>query len=605
MTLFVPAAARNNKPHPDSYQDKNYKPAIFFNSHIFQLTTKFTASNIIMTKYILRSSFLLLTFYFSTFSFAQPLNQKNQFTHQDTLRGTIGPERSWWDVLYYDVYVIPDFNTKSIKGNTTIRYKVVQEKHTGYMQIDLQKPLMIDTLYYDNKPYVNYPAMPYYNEGNVWHIPLPKASMNSVHTLTIVYHGIPREAQRPPWDGGWIWKKDDKGRPWMTVTCQGWGASVWYPCKDHQSDEPDDGATLRITVPDTLVAVGNGRLTEKKENTNGTATWIWTVKNPINNYNLIPYIGKYVNFTDTLNGERGKLDLSYWVLDYNLEKAKAQFGRDVKAMLHCFEYWFGPYPFYEDSYKLVESSHLGMEHQSATAYGNHYLNGYLGRDLSGSGWGLKWDFIIVHESGHEWFGNNITSNDVADMWVHEGITNYSETLFTDCQFGTEAGNEYCIGTRKNVVNDRPIIGIYGVNKEGSGDMYYKGGNMMHTIRQVINNDSLFREVLRGLNKTFYHKTVDTKDIEDYISKKSGIDFSKVFDQYLRTTIIPVLEYKIEGDKLSYHWSNCVKGFAMPVRLNKSDEWLYPTTEWKSIDATAEMKENFQVDKNFYILVKKL
>lgn len=529
---------------------------------------------------------------------------KNKFTHQDTLRGTIGPERSWWNVLHYDVSVTPDYNAKSIKGETIIKYKVIQENHSPYMQIDLQQPLKIDELFYDGKRYINYPGMPYYNEGNVWHIPLPKSLLNSIHTIGIIYHGDPRIAKNPPWDGGWIFTKDQQGRPWMTVACQGLGASVWYPCKDHQSDEPDSGATLKITVTDSLVAVGNGRLANRKKNNDGTTTWIWTVKNPINNYDIIPYIGKYVNFSDTLNGEKGKLDINYWVLDYNLEKAKIHFGRDVKPMLHCFEYWFGPYPFYEDGYKLVESSHLGMEHQSAVAYGNHYQNGYLGSDLSGSGWGLKWDFIIVHESGHEWFGNNITSNDLADMWVHEGITNYSETLFIDCQYGNEAGDAYCIGTRRQVRNDKPIIGPYGVNKEGSGDMYYKGGNMMHTIRQVINNDSLFRSILRGLNETFYHKTVDSKDVENFISKRSGIDLSKVFDQYLRTTKIPVLEYKIEGDKISYHWTNCMDGFNMPVKLNGREIWLHPTTEWQEINLPLNYSMDM-IDKNFYITVKKV
>jgi aminopeptidase N len=559
-----------------------------------------------MAKYILPVFFIVnFNVCFLNFSHAQLTNDRNKLTRQDTLRGSIGPERSWWDVQHYDISVTPDFETKTIRGKTTIRYKVTSDVHSEYMQIDLQKPLTIDTIYYDNKLYINYPAKTYYDEGNVWHIPLPKSPMHSVHSLTIIYHGKPREAVRPPWDGGWIWKKDEKGRPWMTVACQGLGASVWYPCKDHQCDEPDNGATLRITVADSLTAVGNGRLTKKDTHKNGMTTWIWNVKNPINNYTIIPYIGKYVNYNDTLMGEKGKLDISYWVLDYDLPKAREQFGRDVKPMLHCFEYWFGPYPFYEDGYKLVEAPHLGMEHQSAVAYGNHFQNGYLGRDLSGTGWGMKWDFIIVHESGHEWFGNNITSNDLADMWIHEGFTNYSETIFTTCQYGVEAGNEYCIGTRRNIANDKPIIGKYGVNREGSGDMYYKGGNMLHTIRQVINNDSLFRSILRGLNQTFYHKTVDTKDVENFISRQAGINFSKVFDQYLRTIKIPVLEYKTEGDKILYRWNNCVEGFDLPVRLEKSQEWLHPDTEWKSITATAELLDNFIVDKNFYITVKKL
>lgn len=559
-----------------------------------------------MAKYILRSiCTLVFAFYFFNFSSAQLFRPENKFTHQDTLRGTIGPERAWWNVLHYDISITPNYNDKSIAGETTIEYKIVQQNHTPYMQIDLQQPLTIDNLYYDGKLYINYPAVPYYNEGNVWHIPLPRAALNSIHTLAIVYHGHPRIAINPPWDGGWIFTKDKLGRPWMTVACQGLGASVWYPCKDHQSDEPDSGATLHITAADTLVAVGNGRLKDKKKNMNGTTTWTWNVVNPINNYDIVPYIGKYVNFTDTMMGEKGVLDLSYWVLDYNLEKAKEQFGKNVKPMLHCFEYWFGPYPFYEDSYKLVESSHLGMEHQSAVAYGNHYMNGYLGRDLSGSGWGLKWDYIIVHESGHEWFGNNITSNDLADMWVHEGITDYSETLFVECQYGKEAADEYTQGLRRTIRNDRPIIGPYGVNKEGSGDMYNKGNNMMHTIRQVINDDELFRKILRGLNSTFYHKTVDSKDIENYISKESGKDLSKIFDEYLRTTMIPVLEYKIEGQKLSYHWTNCVDGFNMPVRLaNDPKVWLNATTEWKETPLTDDVKDGLQIDKNFYINVKK-
>lgn len=559
-----------------------------------------------MAKYILRNSFTFI-FIFCIFNFlqAQILNKKKQFTHQDTLRGTLGPERTWWNVLHYDITINPDYNAKSISGKTVIEYKVIQENHSDYMQIDLQQPLTIDELYYDGKLYINYPAKPYYNEGNVWHIPLPKAALNSVHKIGIVYHGNPRIAINPPWDGGWIFAKDSIGRPWMTVACQGLGASVWYPCKDHQSDEPDRGATLNIIAADSLVAVGNGRLKDKVKNNDGTTTWSWNVVNPINNYDIIPYIAKYVNFTDTLMGEKGKLDLSYWVLDYNLEKAKKQFGRDVKPMLHCFEYWLGPYPFYEDGYKLVETSHLGMEHQSAVAYGNHYRDGYLGRDLSGSGWGLKWDYIIIHESGHEWFGNNITTNDVADMWIHEGFTDYTETLFVECQYGKEAADAYTQGLRRSIRNDKPIIGPYGVNQEGSGDMYNKGNNLIHTIRQVINNDELFRKILRGLTQTFYHKTVDSKDVETYISKESGRDLSKIFDQYLRTSKIPVLEYKTSGQLLSYRWTNCLEGFNMPVRLaNDPGIWLNATTSWKETSVTDAAKNGLQIDKNFYITVKK-
>jgi len=395
----------------------------------------------------------------------------------------------------------------------------------------------------------------------------------------------------------------------MTVACQGLGASVWYPCKDYQGDEPDNGAILRITVPDTLVAVGNGRLKNTIKR-NGLSTYIWEVVNPINNYNIVPYIGKYVHWEDTIQGLKGRLDLQYWALDYDEARARTQFLQS-KTMLHCFEYWFGPYPFYEDSYKLVEAPHLGMEHQSAVAYGNHFKNGYLGRDLSGTGWGLKWDFIIVHESGHEWFANNITSKDIADMWIHEGFTNYSECLYTECLFGKEAGNEYVYGTRKNIQNDKPIIGKYGVNNEGSGDMYYKSGNMLQAIRHVINNDELFRSILTGLNKTFYHQTVTTAQVENYINKKSGINFSKVFDQYLRTIQIPQFHFYFDKDQkhLVYRWEHCVPGFDMPLVFTNDNKLqvltLHPTEKWQTLILKGDQADFFTgsyIDKNYYVQI---
>jgi len=573
--------------------------------------------------------------------------QDKVFTHADTLRGTITPERAWWDVQRYDIWVKPDYATKTIEGRVKISFKITATTKTAIdsslkMQIDLQSPLIIDSVKernpiaaagigsmqdinpftkadhekYDKYRQMLFQTLEFSNEGNVHYIkfkPINKVNGGTIleNSITIYYHGKPREAVRPPWDGGWIWKTDSLGRPWMSVACQGLGASVWYPCKDHQSDEPDKGASLSMVVADTLVAVGNGRLTSKASNNDGTTTWQWEVVNPINNYNIIPYIGKYVNWTDTYAGEKGKLDLSYWVLDYNEARAKPQFEQ-AKNMLKALEYWYGPYPFYEDGYKLVESPHLGMEHQSAVGYGNHFQNGYLGRDLSHTGWGLKWDFIIVHESGHEWFANSITSKDLADMWIHEGITNYCETLFTDYWFGAAAGNEYNYGVRKNIRNDKPIIAHYGVNEEGSGDMYYKGGNMMQLIRHSIDNDSLFRQILRGLNKTYYHQTVTTQQIENYISKHAGIDFSKVFDQYLRTTQIPLLEYYFSADNktIFYRFTNCVTGFALRLMLhNDANSYKLAATEkWQSTaikssaDATALPT---LIDKNYYITQKQV
>ncbi|NML23453.1 M1 family metallopeptidase [Pseudoflavitalea sp. G-6-1-2] len=529
---------------------------------------------------------------------AQPLHGSRTFTHQDTLRGSITPERAWWDVQQYIISVEPDFNTKTIKGSNTIFFKPTGKGKV--MQIDLQEPMVIDKAFFHGIP------LPLKRDGNVYYLTFEDDLPKKEQSIRIEFSGKPREAVNPPWDGGWIWKKDKNGNPWMSVACQGLGASVWFPCKDHQSDEPDNGAMLEIITPADLVGVGNGRLLAEHKMGTNKKVFKWAVRNPINSYNIIPYIGKYVHFGEVYFGEQGPLDCDYYVLDYNLDKAKEQF-KQVAPMLKCFEYWFGPYPFYKDSYKLVESPHLGMEHQSAVAYGNGYQNGYKGNDLSGSGWGLKWDFIIVHESGHEWFANSITSKDIADMWIHESLTNYSETIYTGCQYGTEAGQAYVIGTRNNIRNDIPVIGPYGVNQEGSGDMYYKGGNMIHNIRTVINDDTLFRKILRGLNKEFYHQTVTTKQIEEYISKTAGKDFSKVFDQYLRTIKIPVLEYKTTEGKISFRWNNVVDGFNMPVKadLGGKTQWINPTTEWQSVSVDGYSGKVFKADKNFYITTKEV
>ncbi len=538
---------------------------------------------------------------------AQALKPAKPFTHADTLRGTYGPTRDWWDVLKYDLHVKFNIEDSTISGYNIIDFEVLKNGKT--IQIDLQEPLVLDSIKViaERNP-TKGGNIPYTQVGNAYFIDpitwMKNKEMKKTNYIFVYYHGKPRIAQRPPWDGGLIWKKDKNNNPWVSIACQGLGASVWYPCKDHQADEPDS-AEMHITMPADLMCVGNGRYRGKIDNGDGTATYDWAVTSPINSYNIIPYIGKYVHFGEVYDGEKGKLDMDYWVLDYNLDKAKEQF-KDAPRMMKAFEHWFGPYPFYEDGYKLVESPHLGMEHQSAIAYGNGFKNGYRGTDLSGSGWGLKWDFIIVHESGHEWFANNITSKDIADMWIHESFTNYSETLFTDYWYGKEAGNAYVQGTRKNISNDIPIIGPYHVNQEGSGDMYYKGGNMIHMIRQVINDDEKFREILRGLNKTFYHQTVTTRQIEDYICKESKHNFSKVFDQYLRTIQIPVLEYKIDGYKLSYRYTNCVKGFDLPLKIIfKTEQWIKPTEKWKTLNLYPEGENKFSVDSNFYIKTKKV
>lgn len=555
-----------------------------------------------MTKF----KWLLVTCLCSSFVASAQLGAISKpFTHADTLRGSITPERAWWDVIHYSIAVTPDFVTKSIKGKVDIKFKVLAPGKR--MQIDLQEPMNL------TKAYLGNTSLIFSREGNVFYIEIPEnLRKGSIHVLALAFSGNPLVARRPPWDGGWIFTADNMGRPWMSVACQGLGASVWYPCKDHQSDEPDSGATLKITVPDTLVAVGNGRLAGTKSYSKGTVTYEWKVKNPINNYNIVPYIGKYVTWHETFDGEKGKLDCDYWVLDYELDKAKEQF-KQAPLMLKCFEHWMGPYPFYEDGYKLVQAPHLGMEHQSAVAYGNHFQNGYLGRDQSGTGWGLKWDFIIVHESGHEWFANNITSKDLADMWIHEGFTNYAETLYTECQSGVQAGNEYNYGTRKGIRNDVPIIAPYGVNKQGSGDMYPKSGNMLHSIRHSMNNDEKFREMLRYLNKKFYHKTVTTEDIEAVVSEYFGSNVNKIFDQYLRNTQVPVLEYAVTADKtkLYYRYTNCVDGFNLPLFIQRNTGALIlgpESNKWNSKELKPNEAASFpfdSIEKSYYVKLKQV
>ncbi|WP_179334444.1 M1 family metallopeptidase [Winogradskyella costae] len=536
----------------------------------------------------------LITVILSTFSVkAQLLQDKENFTHQDTLRGSITPEREWWDLTYYhlDIEVKPE--DKFISGKNTIHYKVLKPHQV--MQIDLQEPMEITKVLQDGK------ELEVKQEGNAHFVTLINEQHNGdINSIEIYYKGHPREAKRAPWDGGFSWKKDQNNNDFIATSCQGLGASVWWPNKDHMYDEVDS-MLISVTNPKGLTNVSNGRLRKLVENDNNTVTSHWFVNNPINNYGVNVNIGDYVNFSEVFKGEKGDLDMDYWVLKDNLEIAKKHF-KDAPKMMKAFEHWFGPYPFYEDSFKLVEVPYLGMEHQSSVTYGNQYKQGYLGRDLSGTGWGLKFDFIIIHEAGHEWFANNITNKDIADMWIHEAFTSYSENLFLDYYYGKEASADYVIGTRANIQNDKPLIGTYNVNNEGSSDMYYKGANMLHTLRQLIEDDEKWRQILRGLNSEFYHQTVTTKQIEDYLSEHSGIDLTAFFNQYLRTSKIPTLKYAIQAGVLRYRWINSVEGFDMPIKVKtgRRSEWLYPTDEWK--DKSIKVDE-IVIDRNFYIETK--
>ena len=525
---------------------------------------------------------------------AAPLTaqEQHQFTRADTLRGSITPERAWWDVTFYDLDVRVNPADSTISGSNRIVYQVLSTP--GTMQIDLDERLRVDSIIAGDR------TLAFTREGNViWVEGAGPHPVGESGALTVYYGGRPIAAVNAPWDGGFDWSEDEHGRPFVATAVQGLGASAWWPNKDHQTEEPDS-QRIAVTVPAPLVNVSNGRLRSRTENADGTVTYEWFVTNPINNYNVAVNIGHYAHYSDTYEGEDGTLTLDFWPLEQNLEAARRQWEQ-AKPMLACFEHWFGPYPWYEDGFKLVETPHLGMEHQSAVAYGNSYMNGYRGRDLSGTGHGLKWDFILVHEAGHEWFGNNITSEDIADMWVHEGFTNYSEGIYTECLLGKQAGAEYIIGSRRNIQNQAPVVGVFGVQREGSGDMYYKTGSMLHMIREIIDDDDLWRDILRGINIDFRHSIVTGRQIQEYINRRSGRDFDRVYAQYLTTTQIPIFEYAQDGDVLRYRWSNVVEGFDMPVRVHVGEElrWLEPTADWREAPVPAgvaiEGDDDFSVE----------
>ncbi len=533
---------------------------------------------------------LLFVLFLSTAGFAQ-----ESFTRQDTLRGSITPERGWWDLQHYNLSVSIDTAARSIEGSNVITYKVVSA--ATEFQIDLQAPMEITEVKQGDR------VLTVRHEGDAHFVTLvDDQPVGSIQKLTVRFAGIPVVARRPPWDGGFTWNKDENGKPFIATSNQGIGASIWWPCKDHPADEPDNGVTMNFTVPRDLTAVGNGRLIKVKKG-KGTRTFTWQVTNPINSYGVNMNVGDYVKFEEKYDGEKGKLDMIYYVLSYNLEKAKTHF-QDARRTMEALEYWFGPYPFYEDSYKLVEVPYLGMEHQSSVTYGNGYELGYRGRDLSLTGWGLKWDYIIIHESGHEWFANNITYKDAADMWIHESFTTYSEGLFVDYHYGKEAGAAYVRGMRYGIGNEEPMIGPYGVNGRGA-DLYNKGSNVLHTLRQWVNDDTKWREILRGLNETFYHQTVTTADVENYMSAQSGLDLTSFFNQYLRDPRVPVLEYFTYEGNLLYRWTNCIEGFDMPVRISVGDEsfTITPTSRWNFRDQEKIAVEDpamLKVDPNYYI-----
>lgn len=519
-----------------------------------------------------------------------------EFTRKDSLQGGLRFERTCFDVMRYDLNIKINPDEKSIVGFNDILFKVIES--TSKIQLDLFDNMQIDSIIYDSK------KLNYTREFNAVFIDFPNNLVqNTTEKIRFYYSGKPKVAKRAPWDGGFVFKKDRNNNHFVGVAVQGTGASLWYPVKDTQTDEPDNGVTIKVAVPNGLMNVSNGRLIGSEDLKNGYTRWDWEVKNPINTYNITLNIADYVHIHDTYKG----LDLNYYVLRENETIAKTHF-EEVKTMMDCFQSKFGTYPFVEDGYKLVESSYLGMEHQSAVAYGNKYLKGYLGTDLSGTGVGLSFDFIIIHESGHEWFGNSITSSDIADMWIHEGFTQYSEIVYVECLLGYEKAMEYAYGLRKNVQNDRPIIGHCCVNNEGSGDMYPKGALLINTLRHIINDDEKWWKMILKYAKTYRHKIIDTPTVITFFNTESGMNLTSIFNQYLQHTSIPKLQIKKKGSKILYRWQAEETNFSMPIdtKIKGKELRIFPTEQWQKLPEKMKNWDDLQIKNQvFFIEVERV
>lgn len=524
----------------------------------------------------------LLTFILLTLTLnlsAQVLSNKDgKYTEADSLRGSLRPERAF-DVQKYHLKLKVEPEKQFISGSNTISF--IAEENLSTIQIDLFENMNVDSILQNNK------ALDFKRKHNAVFIELDDlVETDEQGEIQFYYSGKPIVAKNAPWDGGFVWDKDENGNPWIGVAVQGTGASLWYPNKDHQSDEPEE-VQLDIAVPNGLMNVSNGQFLGEKDLDNGFTEWSWKTVNPINNYNVMINIANYEHFSDSY----GDLDLDYYVLPYNLEKAKKQF-KEVKPMMDCFYEKFGEYPFVEDGFKLIETPYLGMEHQSAVAYGNEYKMGYKGNDLSGTGIGLKWDFIIIHESGHEWYGNSITARDIADMWIHEGFTSYSEAVYIECRWGKKEAQEYLKGTRSGLGNTSKIIGDYGVNSEGSGDMYFKGANLLNTIRSIYDNDELWWKTLKDYTETYKHQIIDTRTTENFFNEATEVDLQPIFDQYLRHAALPNLQFRKENGKTQVKWVTDVEDFKMPVDIfiDGKEIRINPTNQWQNL------KQNVAIDK---------
>jgi aminopeptidase N len=535
---------------------------------------------------------------------AQLTSQKKQYTLADTLRGSLRPERTCYDVNFYELNIRLDTLNKCITGSNKIAYTALTDFEV--LQIDLFENMrVISIVNADGR------ELKYQRKYNAIFVEMGETiKAGTQKEFTVNYYGVPTVAIRPPWDGGFVWSRDNNGKLWVAVSCEGIGASLWWPNKDHLSDEPD---SMRIicTIPQGLKCIANGKQESEKLNDDATSTFSWMVSYPINNYNVTLNIGDYEHFSDEYIAFDGaKLELDYYVMTYNIDKAKKQFEQ-VKPMLRCYEKYLGKYPFWNDGYALVETPYLGMEHQGAIAYGNKYKTGYAGSDYSRIG--LTFDYIIIHETGHEWWGNSVSCSDIADMWIHESFCTYTEAIYVECMFDSITALKYINAKKSGVDNKIPVVGIYGVNEEGDGDMYSKGMLFLNTLRHVVNNDALWWATIKNMSDTtFKFKNTNYDEVVYFFNRQTELQLSKIFEQYLKHSDIPVLNYqlkkKLKGRfELKYKWEVNVKGFEMPFvfTTGSKQQRITANDEWQS--AIIDMKNDvaFKVnDEIFYIQTKK-
>lgn len=536
---------------------------------------------------------------------AQLISQKKEYTRADTLRGALRPERTCFDVTYYDLNIRIDTAEKTISGSNTVYFRAQNDFQT--LQLDL----------FDNMKIVNVTAagkeLRYRREFNAVFVEMNDVvKQGTLGSLTVNYYGKPQIAKRAPWDGGFTWTKDNNGKLWMAVSCEGIGASLWWPCKDYLGDEPDS-MRISCTIPSGLKCISNGNLESEKRHADGTSTFNWLVSYPINTYNVTLNVGDYEHLHDEYTAaDESTLSLDYYVMRYNMDKAKIQFDQ-VKPMLRCYEKYLGKYPFWNDGYALVETPYLGMEHQGAIAYGNKYLTGYAGSDYSRIG--LTFDYIIIHESGHEWWGNSVSCKDIADMWIHESFCTYTESIYVECMYDSATAQKYINAKKPHVENKFPMVGKYDVNEEGDGDMYSKGALFLNTLRHALNKDELWWSIIKCMSDTaFKMKNIGYQDVVNYFSRQTGKDLSAVFEQYYKYPSIPTLEYGLKKLKkgeyeLRYRWQTDVRNFNMPVYVSSDKVFnrrLEATNEFKTISIKLRKEADFQVNDDWmYINVKKV